>query len=255
MSALLQIGDQTLTAEQVLSLITQYQLVPQLAREIVIDEAIKHHLITDAEQFSAYQQFYQQHQLQTEQDLERWLQRQQLEHSDLVNLIDRELRLNKFKKTKWQNQVESYFCQRKFQIDQVVFSMIRVKDLDIAEEIYFRLIAKEASFAELAPLYSGGMEANTKGISGPVELGKIDPVLANLLATSQPAEVLSPQKISDWWVVVQLETIITVPLDEGTRQRLTEELFNSWVNEEVQKLLSKPKEQVMHLYPILPITA
>jgi parvulin-like peptidyl-prolyl isomerase len=133
--------------------------------------------------------------------------------------------------------------------------MIRVKDSDIAEEIYFRLIAKEASFADLAPLYSQGMEAKTKGISGPVELGKIDPVLANLLATSQPTEVLPPKKIGDWWVVMQLETIIEVPLDEGTRQRLIEELFTVWVNEEVQKLLSQVLEPVISLRPTLPTTA
>jgi parvulin-like peptidyl-prolyl isomerase len=255
MSAVLQLGDLTLTAEQVLSHITKYRLVPQLAREIVIEDAIKNYLITDTEHLAACKKFYQQHQLHTELELEQWLRRQQLDRADLTNLINRELGLTKFKTTKWGSQVESYFCQRKSQIDQAVFSMIRVKDSDIAEEIYFRLIAKESSFADLAPLYSQGMEAKTKGISGPVELGKIDPVLANLLATSQPAEVLPPKKIGDWWVVIQLETIIEVPLDEGTRQRLIEELFTVWVNEEVQKLLSQVLEPVTPLRPTLPTTA
>ncbi len=255
MSAVLQLGDRSLTAEEVVSHITKYRLVPHLAREIVIEEAIQNCLITDIEHLEACKRFYQQYQLHTEADLEQWLQRQQLDRADLTNLINRELGLTKFKKTKWENQVESYFCQRKSQIDQAVFSMIRVKDLDIAEEIYFRLIAKEASFADLAPLYSQGMEAKTKGISGPVELGKIDPVLANLLATSQPAELLPPKKIGDWWVVMQLETIIEVQLDDSTQQRLTEELFTVWVNEEVQKLLSQNPEKVTLLHPILSTTA
>lgn len=255
MSAVLQLGDLSLTAEQVLSHITKYRLIPQLAKEMVIEAAIKNHLITDTEHLAACKKFYQQYQLHTESELEQWLQHQRLNRADLTNLINRELGLIKFKATKWGNQVESYFCQRKSQIDQVVFSMIRVKNSDIAEEIYFRLIAKEASFAELAALYSQGIEAKTKGISGPVELGKIDPVLANLLATSRPAEVLRPKKIGDWWVIVQLETIIEAQLDEFTRQRLTEELFNVWMTKEVEKLLSQSTEIATPLHFTLPTTA
>jgi parvulin-like peptidyl-prolyl isomerase len=255
MAAVLKIGDQTFTNEQARLLITKYQLVPQLAREILIEEAIKGHDITEAEHLEACQRFYQQHQIHTDQDLEKWLQQQQLKRTDLTDLINRDLQLHKFKKAQWENQVESYFYQRKSQIDQVVFSMIRVKDLDLAEEIYFRLIAKESSFAELAPLYSEGMEANTRGISGPVEVGKIDPVLANLLVTSQSAEVLPPQKINGWWLVLQLETLIAAQLDDSSRQRLTEELFTIWVNGEVQKFLSNPHQVVTQLYPNFLTTA
>jgi parvulin-like peptidyl-prolyl isomerase len=239
-SATLPIGDQSLTADQVLSLITKHRLVPQLAREIVITEAIQQQSISEAEHLTACNNFYQQQQLQSEQDLEQWLQRQRLARTDLTDLINRELQLHKFKTTKWTNQIESYFCQRKSQIDQVVFSMIRVQDLDMAEEIYFRLIAKESSFVELAPLYSAGMEANTKGINGPVELGKIDPALAYILVSAPVAEVLAPIKIGDWWVIMQLEKIIAAQLDEQMLQQLTEELFNQWVATEVQKLLAFP---------------
>lgn len=239
----LQIGDRALPTDQVAALLTKYRLVPQLAKEILIEEATQHHEISEAEHLDACKRFYQQQQLATEQDLERWLQQQRLERSDLTDLINRELRLQKFKTAKWETLVESYFCQRKTQIDQVIFWMIRVKDLDIAEEIYFRLAAAEDTFFELAPRYSTGMEAKTRGISGPVELGKLDPVLANALITLQPDEVLPPIQVSGWWVVLQLETIISATLDEDLRQRLIEELFNQWVYEEVQKLLIPPVAQ------------
>jgi parvulin-like peptidyl-prolyl isomerase len=236
-SAMLPIGDRSLTADEVLSLITKHRLVPQLVREMLITEAIQQQPISEAEHLIACKNFYQQQQLQNEQDLEQWLQRQRLTRADLTDLINRELQLHKFKTAQWANQIESYFCQRKSQIDQVVFSMVRVKDLDIAEEIYFRLIAKESSFVELAPLYSAGMEANTKGINGPVELGKVDPALAHILVSAPVAEVLAPIKIGDWWVVMQLEKIISAQLDDQMRQQLTEELFNQWVAVEVQKKL------------------
>jgi parvulin-like peptidyl-prolyl isomerase len=240
MSAVLQIGDKSLTAEELLPLISKYRLVPQLAKEMLIEAATKDYKITEAEHQEARQRFCQQQQLGNDKDLDLWLQQQQLGRDDLKNLIDRELQLRKFKTTKWETQVESYFCQRKSQIDQVVFSMIRVKEIDVAEEIYFRLVSEESTFVELAPLYSEGIEAKTKGISGPVEFGKLDPILANALITLQPLEVLSPLQIGEWWVVLQLETTIPAQLDDEMRQYLTEELFNQWIYEEVQKLLSTP---------------
>jgi parvulin-like peptidyl-prolyl isomerase len=129
--------------------------------------------------------------------------------------------------------------------------MIRVKDIDIAEELYFRLCAQETTFAELASKYSQGMEAHTKGINGPIELGKIEPTLANLLATSPPGQILPPTRISDWWVVVQLETILTVQLTEHLRQQLLAELFNQWVDSTVQKLLARPNKPDRIVQPVL----
>jgi parvulin-like peptidyl-prolyl isomerase len=237
MPAALQVGDTSIPAEQLPGLLAKYRLVPQLAREMIIDSAIAKYKVDDEEQMEAFKRFYQQNQLNTDSELEQWLQQQQLTREGLAALIGRELRLQKFKADKWSVPVESHFVQRKAQMDQVVFSMIRVKDVDVAEEIYFRILSEEETFMDLAPRYSDGIEAKTKGISGPVELGKLDPAMANALATAKPGEVISPFSISSWWVVIQLETIIPVELDDNTRGRLTEELFNIWINEQVQQNL------------------
>jgi parvulin-like peptidyl-prolyl isomerase len=237
MPAALQIGDKSIPADQLPLLLEQYRLVPQLAREMVLDRAIVNCQVPENEQMEAVKRFYQQNQITTDQELDKWLQQQHLNRDGLMTLITRELRLQKFKTTKWDVQVESHFVQRKAQIDQVVFSMVRVKDIDIAEEIYFRLLSKEATFSELAPLYSSGIEAKTRGISGPIELGRLDTTLAGALVSAQPEEVLAPLSVSGWWVVMQLEVLIPAELDDPTRQRLTEELFNLWVNDEVQKTM------------------
>jgi parvulin-like peptidyl-prolyl isomerase len=237
MPAALQIGDKSIPADQLPLLLEQYRLVPQLAKEMVLDQAIADVKVPEEEQLEAIKRFYQQNQINTDQELDKWLEQQHLTRDGLMTLIGRELRLQKFKTSKWDVQVESHFVQRKAQIDQVVFSMVRVKDVDIAEEIYFRLLSKEATFSELAPRYSSGIEAKTRGISGPIELGRLDPNLAGALLSAQPEEVLSPMQVSGWWVVMQLEALIPAELDDPTRQRLTEELFNIWVNAEVQKTM------------------
>jgi parvulin-like peptidyl-prolyl isomerase len=240
MLAAIQIGDRSIPAEQLPELLTKYRLIPQIARELILEREIAAFKPTEEEHLQACKRFYQQNQLNSDAELEQWLALQRLKRDDLAGLIDRELRMQKFKTEKWQVQAESYFVQRKSQMDQVVFSMIRVKDVDMAEEIFFRLQSGEGSFVELAPKYSTGLEAKTKGISGPVELGKLDPTLGEALAASQPTEVLAPMNISGWWVVVQLEEIIPSQFDEATRQRLVEELFTIWMNEQVQQTLAPP---------------
>jgi parvulin-like peptidyl-prolyl isomerase len=246
MLAALQIGDTSIPADRLPTLLEQYRLVPQLAREMILDRSIADHRVSEDEQMEALKRFYQQNQLNTDQDLDKWLQQQRLSREGLVALVDRELRLQKFKTAKWENQVESHFVQRKAQIDQVVFSMIRVKEVDVAEEIYFRILSQEATFAELAPRYSNGIEAKTKGISGPVELGRLDATLANALIIAQPEEVLAPINISGWWVVIQLEALISAELDDPTRQRLIEELFTLWINEQTQQTMAaEPEPQLL----------
>jgi parvulin-like peptidyl-prolyl isomerase len=250
MLAALQIGDTSIPAEQLPELLNKYRLVPQLAKELILDRELAAYKNTEEEHLQACKRFYQQNQLNTDLELDQWLQQQQMTRADLSHLIDRELRLQQFKTNKWEVKVESHFCQRKVQIDQVVFSMIRVKEIDVAEEIFFRIHSGEATFMELAPRYSEGTEAKTKGISGPVELGKLDPNLAGALVSARPEEVLPPMNISNWWVIVQLEAILPAQLDEATRQRLTEELFTIWVNDQVQKYVSASAPTEQHSFQI-----
>jgi parvulin-like peptidyl-prolyl isomerase len=238
MSAVLQIGDTSLTGEELSSLLSKYQLVPQLAKEMLIAATIKDYEITKLEQQQAWQNFCRQQQINKDRDLNLWLQQHQLDREYLQDKINHELQLQKFKTDKWEHQLESYFCQRKSQIDRVVFSTIRVRDVHVAEEIYLRLVSEEATFVNLAPLYSEGIEAKTKGISGLIEFGKLDPIIANTLMTLQPHEILPPLQIGDWWLVLQLEAIVPAQLNEEMRHRLKEELFNRWIDEEVQKLLN-----------------
>jgi parvulin-like peptidyl-prolyl isomerase len=250
MATPLQIGDRAIPLPELPDLLHRYRLLPQLARELVLEQELASFAITEEEQLQACKKFYQQNQLTSEEALGQWLQQQRMSRADLSRLIDRELRLGKFKTHKWEVQVESYFCQRKSQIDQVIFSMVRVKDVDVAEELFFRLQSEEASFVEVAPRYSDGLEAKTKGISGPVELGKLDPSLAMALSTSRPGEVLAPIQAGNWWLIVQLEEILPAQLDEGTRQRLTEELYTLWLNEQVQQFLARADESTPAPSPV-----
>ena len=226
---------------EILLLLNQYAMLPQFVREIMIDCAIAEIGITEDEALGAYKKFYQQHQLNSEEDLQAWLKTRGMSREQLEYIATRGLKLAKFQEQTWGNKLESYFLGRKQQLDRVVYSLIRVKDPYLAQELYFRVQEGEQSFSEIAREYSQGPEAETGGLLGPVDLGVPHPALARMLLRSKPGELLPPSRLGDWVVVVRLEKYLPAQLDEVMRQRLLNELFDRWVKTEGSSVL---KEQL-----------
>ena len=226
---------------QILLLLNQYGILPQFAREILIDCAIAEVAIAEDEALGAYKKFYQQHQLNSEEDLQAWLKARGMSREQLQYIATRGLKLAKFQEQTWGNKLESYFLGRKQQLDRVVYSLIRVKDPYLAQELYFRVQEGEQSFSEIAREYSEGPESETGGLLGPVDLGVPHPALAKMLLRIKPGELLPPTRLGDWVVFVRLEKYLPAQLDEGMRQRLLNELFEQWVKTEVPSVM---KEQL-----------
>ena len=239
MTSVLQVGDRTITGDQIVPLLKQYGIMPQLLREIVIDGAIANFPLTQEENMQAYKQFYQEQKLNAEAELQAWLEANGLDREHLDYLATRNIKLERFKKHTWGDKLDSYFLQRKAKLDRVIYSLIRVSDIGIAQELFFRIQEGEQTFSNVAREYSQGAEAQTGGILGPVELGVPHPILANLLATSQPGHLLPPTRLGEWIVIVRLEKFLPALLDEATQQRLINELFEMWLQAQVKEYLQK----------------
>jgi len=248
MTAVLHVGDRAITPQELLPLLQQYGMLPQLLREVIIDQAIAPVRLEDDAMFKAYQQFYQQHQLKTDADLQAWLANQGLSREQLDAKISRALKLERFKQETWEHKLETTFLQRKSLFDRVIYSLIRVRDLGIAQELYFRIQEHEVSFADLARQHSQGSEAQTGGLIGPVELRVPSPALAKLLLSSQPGQLLPPTRIGEWFVVVRLENYFPAQLDDAMRQRLLNDLMEEWLQaqtkSELARLQGTPNEVV-----------
>ncbi|MBR8829419.1 MAG: peptidylprolyl isomerase [Gomphosphaeria aponina SAG 52.96 = DSM 107014] len=237
MNILLKVGDQQIGEEDLLSLLTQYQMLQALAREILIDQAIASQECTQEEQEQERNKFYQQNKI-TAEELPAWLKEQRLTKEQWEKLVLRRLKLDKFKQATWGNKLEAYFLKRKTQLDRIVYSLIRTQDGGIAQELYFRIQEGEATFAELAKEYSKGTEAVTGGLIGPVEANVPHPKIAHLLRTSKPGQVLPPTPVENWWIIVRLENFVAAELDEQMEQKLLEEQWRVWLREQLQQKVS-----------------
>jgi parvulin-like peptidyl-prolyl isomerase len=203
---------------------------------MTLDQAITPFTCTSEEVLNAVKQFYAQQQISSDVELQMWLSRNYLTLGQLEEIITRALKIEKFKHATWDNKIETYFLQRKGQLDRVVYSLIRLQDEHLAQELFFRIQAGEQALAELARQYSNGPEAQTGGLMGPIELGKPHPVLAQKLAASQPGQLLPPMRLEDWIVIVRLEKFLPCQFDEMMHQRLLNELFETWITEKIRSV-------------------
>jgi parvulin-like peptidyl-prolyl isomerase len=224
MNPVLQFGDSTLTASEVLQLLAKHQLVPQLLKEVIVDQAIAQISCTPQEQQLACEQLAQQYQGRQDQGINP---------EQLNNIAIRQLKLEKFKEATWGQDLDSYFYQRKPQLDRAIYSLITTADIGIAQEIYFRIQEGEQSFAQLAREYAQGPEAQTDGLVGPVELQSLHPMLTKILSVSQPQQISPPTQIGEWLVIVRLEKLLPAQLDRQMRQRLLNERFQSWLQTQI----------------------
>jgi parvulin-like peptidyl-prolyl isomerase len=226
----------TVNHHNIIPLLTSYRMMPQLLRERIIDHAVASIECTPAEIEQAYQEFYQTNQINSETELQIWLQYHNMTVPQLELTVIRPLKIQKFKQQTWENQLESYFWQRKSDLDLVIYSMIKIKNNDLAQELFFRISEGEQTFAEAAKQYSQGIEAYTGGIMNPIGIGRLPKSLSQILRYLNPGELYRPVAFDNYFVIVRLEQIIPAQLNSLTAQSLLNEMFESWLQKQLDIL-------------------
>lgn len=217
----------------------RHQLLLPFLRQRVIAGAVSPVQISQAERNEAVKAWAGQHGISSQDALVAHCQRHGLSEADLIWQAELPLRIVRHGEEHFSHRAENRFLARKNQLDQVIYSLLRVEDGALARELYLRIAEGEADFAELAARYALGPERSTRGVVGPVPLLQAHPTLAELLRTSRVGQLHPPLAIEQWWLVVRLETLHPATFDEEMRRRMTRELFEAWVDEEVARLLKE----------------
>lgn len=236
MTGVYKVGETIIKADDIPSRMKRYQLMVQFVREVILDEQIASITCTEEEAAAAIEKFAAQHQLTSPEAQQAWLSLNKLTLEEAQAIAERPIKIEKFKRERWSTKVESYFITRKSSLDHVVYSLIRTKNVGLAHELYFRISEGEQEFAEAAREHSDGPESRTGGIMGPVSLAQPHPAISKLLAVSQPGQLWPPRPLSEWMVIIRLEKFIPAQLDESMRRHLIDEMFETWLREEIAKV-------------------
>ena len=112
--------------------------------------------------------------------------------SELISRLTLPEALRLFSEYHFSPALEEDFLSSKGSHDQVIYSVLRVKNPYLVQELWIRLEEGEATFAELASTFGEGPEASKLGVMGPVPLGDVMPsqIAAYLRTLSRVKSIL-----------------------------------------------------------------
>lgn len=184
-----------------------------------------------------------------DEDLDNLLVQKEWSELDLHLHVCRPEALRRFAAQRFGPGLEDRFLASKGGRDQVIYSLLRVKDAGLARELWIRLEEGEITFAEAASAYSEGPESQRKGVMGPMEIGTLQPQpLQDLLRGLRPGEISSPKLLGEWHVLLRLEQLTPARFNDELRSRMQDEALNEFLNNRVNRLLAGEAVQLEPLY-------
>ena len=230
-------GRPWLSVNETNRLIRQQGLALAVAQAWVLDELVQAAPLQPDEEKGLIRAFLEREGVIDDAGVAAWLERKRLSFEDLRIFATKKRRIEVFREQRWADEVELHFLFRKPHLDQVVFSLLRLPDEGSAIEFHHRIQEGEADFADLAPEHSSGQERHTRGLIGPVPLAAGHPALSSRLRVGRPGQLWPPFQAGDTWVVLRFEQLIAAQLNDATRSRMMEELFQKWYSERVKLLM------------------
>ena len=140
-------------------------------------------------------------------------------------------------RSNWDHLVSSVYLERKNSLDKASCNLIRVKDKNLALELYFRVKEEEESFAEISYQFGKSPERESGGLITLRSLEALPYGLSAVLPKIKVGECSKPLRIGSDYGIVQLLKFQSASLDEPTRLFILEEMFNHWLNDVSESLL------------------
>ena len=232
------------------TLLDQFNLLKPLVEQMVSSEAIVDVVVSADQLENARLDLLHQHGFHAIDQWGELLEALGCREDEVIERLRHSIRRRNFIRERYEAKAETRFLERKNDLDQVVYSLLRLENRFLAQELYLQIEAGESNFADLARRYAEGPERNTNGIVGPISLTQAHPNLVKKLKVAQPGVLLEPFRISKWWLVIRLERYAPATFTDEVSEQMCEEMFNAWIDEEAARILSQLASEISNPKPI-----
>ena len=222
-----------ITESEITAFVRRMDLLPRLVRRQQ-EELILERVPIESEWLQQQRQaFIGDQTIQIVLDSHGWSER------DLdLNLLRPEA-LRRFAKQYFGPGLEESFLSSHGGRDEVIYSLLRVRDAGLARELWIRLEEGETTFAEAAHQHGVGEEAQRKGVIGPLPIGSLQPVLLqDILRSLRPGQLSPPRQLGEWQVLLRLEQLKPARFDEAMRSKMQKESLDAFLEERVKRVLA-----------------
>ena len=221
------------------ALLKSFDLIRPLLRKMITEAVLSEVVVSNEELDQARLELLEQRGYERLDQWSELLEDIERPNEEVVHRMAEGIRRRSLMQDQFAAKAEARFLDRKHELDQVVYSLLRLENSFLARELYLQIESGESNFADLAKRYAEGPERNTNGIVGPVSLTQAHPDLVEKLRVSQPGVLLEPFRISDWWLVVRLERYSPATFTDEISNQMCLEMFDAWVSEQVISCLEQ----------------
>ncbi len=228
---------------QNLELLRKKTFLKPLIKTMIRDSLLNEIKLEDKLNIELSEEFFRSRNIIKKEDQEVFKNKNLMDEEDLAKLSSLKYKLNQISLSFFGDKTEELFNKRKEELDQYVYSLIQVKDSDLAQELYLKIESKESEFYELASEYSLGVEKYKKGVNGPVSLMRIHPEIKKILKSSEIGIINEPINLGEFWILIRLEEVIEAEFNEKMREQLSKELFEVFMERLTKEIIDEIKDR------------
>ena len=148
------------------TLLDQFNLLKPLVVQMVTSEAIADVVVSAEQLENAQLDLLHQNGFDVIDQWEELIQALGCSEDKVIERLRQSIRRRSFIRDRYEPKAETRFLERKNELDQVVYSLLRLENRFLAQELYLEIEAGESNFADLAKRHAEGPERNTNGIVG-----------------------------------------------------------------------------------------
>ena len=176
--------------------------------------------------------------IKTSAELDNWLSLYEINYDEWLDLINSDYIWASWCMKKFENNLSNYFSIRKKYLDSFYYSIIKVKNKELADEFYLRIKENEASFEEIAYQFPEVIDQKSKIKIGPVSINEVEASIGSLIKVGKKNQIWKPKLFKGIWLIVRLDNILRAEFNQNLKIKLSLELGDKFLEEkfiEVQK--------------------
>jgi len=232
------LDEQPINSCAVLSVLRRQGQITNLVRELILDQALAEVEITAEEQAELVNAFRVEQKLESEEAYLGFLQTRHLTEDLLSQMVTRPQRVVRYREERWGPRANSLYLKHKERYDLITYKRLQCGNADVMQEVFFRLKDREESWESLAQQFAGGNSSAT-ALVGPIAVSGLEEPVLKAMRQMGAGKVCRPISLGDQVVVVELEKFEPSEFNEELRTRILREEFETWLQEECSKMLSK----------------
>ena len=168
--------------------------------------------------------------IKSSSEMKEWLSLYDLNMDEWINLINSDYLWTYWCMDKYKDEIAQYFINRKDYLDLYYYTIIKVKNKELADEIYIRLKEKESTFEEIANNFSNENEGFYSEKVGPIPINKMEDAIASLIKIGELNQLFQPKLLNGFWFILRKENVMKAEFNHQQKIKLSLELGEKFLN-------------------------